>query len=48
MVEKNKPERWYVNSPDRYFKNGGHIKASKLREKVNAKISECTRKRYDN
>lgn len=40
MVEKNKPERWYVNSPDRYFKNGGHIKASKLREKVNAKATQ--------
>jgi hypothetical protein len=38
-VNKNRPERWYRNTPDRYFKTGGAIKAAKLREKVFAKAT---------
>lgn len=39
-VRKNKPERWYRNEPGRYFITGGAIKASKLRERVNAKATK--------
>lgn len=39
-VRKNKPERWYRNDPGRYFITGGAVKASKLRERVNAKATK--------
>jgi hypothetical protein len=38
-VKKNRPETWYRNDPSRYFVTTGPIKASKLREKVNAKAT---------
>lgn len=38
-VKKNRPETWYRNDPSRYFITTGAIKASKLREKVNAKAT---------
>jgi hypothetical protein len=39
-VKKNRPERWYRNDPSKYFITTGVIKASKLREKVNAKATK--------
>ena len=38
-IKKNRPERWYRNDPSRYFVTTGVVKASKLREKVNAKAT---------
>lgn len=32
-LKKNKPETYYRNNPDRYFKTGGSIRAAKLRNK---------------
>ena len=32
-LKKNKPETYYRNSPDRYFKTGGSLRAAKLRNK---------------
>jgi len=40
MVKKRRPERWYRNSPDKYFVTTGAVKAAKLREKVNAKATK--------
>ena len=35
--KKNRPETYYKNTPDRYFKTGGAFRAAKIREKVYAK-----------
>ena len=44
-TNKNKPETYYRKTPDMYFKTGGSIKASKLREKVYAKPTNRMRTR---
>lgn len=36
-VNKNKVPTYYNNTPDKYFKNGGYIKAAAMREKFYAK-----------
>lgn len=33
IPKKYRPDTYYVNNPERYFKNGGEIKAAALREK---------------
>lgn len=38
-VNKNRPERWYRNTPDRYFRTGGAIKASRLLPRVIARAT---------
>jgi hypothetical protein len=44
-VNKNQPERYYNKTPDMLFKNGGAIKAARLREKVYAKPTNRIRTR---
>lgn len=36
-VDKKLPSKFYENSPDKYFKTGGGLRAMKMREKVYAK-----------
>lgn len=38
-VKKQRPEKWYRNTPDRYFVTVGAVTGSTLREKVNAKAT---------
>ena len=47
-VNKNRPERWYRNSPDRYFRTGGAVKASRLLPRVIARATnrQSTAKEY--
>jgi hypothetical protein len=47
-VVKHKPERWYRNSSDRYFKTGGAVRAAKLLPRVIAKATnrQSTTKSY--
>jgi len=37
VPQKHKPDTFYKNTPDRWFKTGGQFKAQKIREKVYAK-----------
>jgi len=38
-VKKQRPEKWYRNTPDRYFVTVGAVTGATLREKVNAKAT---------
>jgi len=38
-VKKNRPDKWYRNTPDRYFVTTGAVTGATLREKVNAKAT---------
>lgn len=44
-LNKNQPDRYYNKTPDMLFKNGGAIKAARLREKVYAKPTNRLRTR---
>ena len=39
-VKKNRPDKWYRNTPDRYFVTTGVVTGAALREKVNAKATK--------
>jgi hypothetical protein len=47
-VVKHKPERWYRNNPDRYFKTGGAVRAARLLPRVIARATnrQTTTKSY--
>jgi hypothetical protein len=47
-VVKHKPERWYRNNPDRYFKTGGAVRAARLLPRVIARATnrQSTTKSY--